>query len=257
MCDEGVALAGACVPRAVAASVCEGDLEGGACTRARCPEGQIPLPGGPCVPLAGLRTSASHPWIVPEERDALACPPHALAHARTGTPRPTLLCLPETACLPGATWIGGRCVADARCPPGHVPVREGCVPVLTANRVGGRIDLARWVGAAIGADGGEGSSLVCGTLGRNPHLAGVLDRSVSVDLQITVDAPGNDASAVEVRVHARPPEVAGLTPPVADVLAAALRSLGSATSATRARTNVICRVAGALPPERVAVGPKL
>jgi hypothetical protein len=258
-CDAGVTIAGACVPRAVAASVCDGDLEGAACARSRCPDGQIPVAAGPCVPLAGLRASASHPWIVPDERGALACPAHSVAHARSGSPRPALLCLSETACLPGTSWDGARCTPEVACAPGRVFSAEGkvCVPVTAPDARGGTVDLARWVAVAIGVDGGPGSALLCGALGQNPHLAGVLDRAVPVDLTFTVDVPGNDATNADVRVHATPREMAALATPISGVLASALRGLGSTTSATRARTTVRCVIGGAVPPERVAIGEKL
>jgi hypothetical protein len=156
----------------------------------------------------------------------------------------------EATCGPGsALREGKKCAPIKACAPGEVraPLTDACVRIAS----GATVDVATWARAAIGSDGGEGSSFVCGALALDPRgLTSTTDQRVRLVLGVDLLVPDNDVSQVRARVTGL--DQATGEPLSADTVARVervvsrllevLRAIGGTARAAAISTRVRCAV---------------
>jgi hypothetical protein len=222
---------GACVTPAVAAQACGpasiAALDGCA-ARAACEPGRArDLATGDCLARREVRTLASSLGILVNEDETLTCPGGgelATGNVDEGAPGPRLGCLPPP---------GPRAPA---CPTGSIPAAPTrCIPF----REGGRIDVARWLHAAIGPDGGPAAAPLCTALRRSPGTLAV-PGSVDVRVNVALSFPDNDVTQVVATVQGSGAGTAELEQVVAPMVEA-LRTLGGTANQASIATAVHCR----------------
>lgn len=223
-------LLGACVSPAIAAKACGAaalaTLDGCA-PRPPCEPGRArDLETGECLPHRDTRAIATSLGLLVGEDELLSCPDGgqlATGAVEDTPPGPRIGCLPARL---------GRSVV---CPVGELPGPSG-----PCQRVGdgARIDVVRWLHAAIGPDGGAGAPPLCAALAQSPGaLANAGPREVRV--QVAVVFPDNDVTQVSATVHgagAGPGELEHVVAPLIE----ALRSLGGVASQASIITAVRC-----------------
>ena len=235
---------GACVSPRTAADHCGATAtpttDGSAhhTARAPCDAGRArDLVSGICLPRREVRALASSVGILVVEDEVLACPSGgelaAVAEDPRGAPRLAYLAVPGAA-------------TSRACPAGAIDAAGGCVRI--AER--GRIDVARWLDAVIGVEGGQGTPLLCEALARSPGALGaaVGEERVSVALVF----PDNDVTQVSAEVRASPVEAEPVVAPMIE----ALRAFGGVASQASVVTTVRCEVNAANAAVRPAAVPE-
>jgi len=230
---------GACVSPAIAAQICGAasfaTLDGCA-ARETCEPGRArDLTTGECLPRREVRALASSLGILVNADETLVCPGGGeLATGNIEEAAPRLGCLPPPDPRPRA------------CPGGSIADASGtCLRFVEAER----IDVVRWLHAAVGADGGAAAPPLCAALRRSVGalaVAGIAD----VRVEVALSFPDNDVSRVTARVRgsgARTVELEQVVAPMVE----ALRSAGGTASQTAISTAVACRRTSARP---VALG---
>ena len=167
----------------------------------------------------------------------------------------------------------------------EAPRRLGCLPMKPAARSAavpalagrdGRIDVVRWLHAAVGPDGGAGSSSFCSAMARQPGA--LASPTAEVRAEIVLVFPDNDVSQVAARSHVTA-ALAGVSPVEADrelerlvapriEALRALGALGGTASEGTVSVRVRCkrsstrpvsrpedRIAPAVGPTSASVGP--
>lgn len=221
---------GACVSPRTAADRCGSTAiptvdgsSGGCVARAPCAAGRArDVVSGLCLPRRDVRALASSVGILVAEDEVLACPSGAELVAVADDPRGRA---PRLACLPA-----GEEAPTRTCAAGAIDTAGACVRVAGH----GRVDVARWVHAVIGVEGGEGAPLLCAAIARSPGAVGAApaDERVSVALVF----PDNDVTQVSAEVHGTSVDAE----PVVAPLIEALRALGGVASQASVATTVRC-----------------
>jgi hypothetical protein len=224
----------------------------GGCAAVPCPAGRVlDRASGVCLPVGSLRAIGKALSIGLYDDETIGCddgltlvvrgttavcaPPDQVcdlgevvrkADADAGPPT----CVPLPACGAGTLWSA----ADDRC-------------VRFVSELDGRplVDVAQWMRAAFGADGGPGTTAVCAAVRDDKRFAASTEDDVVVALELR--ARGNELSEAELRIDARahgaPSELArgilerGLRPALA-----AIRSTGALANAASASTTVHCPI---------------
>lgn len=262
-------VAGACVSPAFADAFCGkgARYRDGACVFVACPETQLlDVASGTCVPSRTAREIASADRIAIFAHEGLAC----TAPASPVIDGARVTCLPEAALCPRGTRLaagGGRCDPSLACRAGeiadpdgrHVGAGAGCIALLAEGSRGGAyaVDVGAWTRAALGRDGGEGTSSLCQPLALRAATFGV-DARHAINARIVVELrfPESDVTLARATVVASDAASGAPVPPAAAVLVEAsvrglvdaLRALGGEASTAATKTTVRCRVATA--PER-------
>jgi hypothetical protein len=172
---------------------------------------------------------------------------------------------PEASCGRGERRVDARCAAPPPCPPGQLADGKVCVPFVRpgAPEQGSVVDVGRWVGLALGPDGGQGTPDVCAPLARRPWLfSGLSGPSPTLfKAQITLVFPDNDVTRVHaeygiVDASRRPgPDAAlGLLEQSGAPLVEALRAAGGSSSAASVTTTVTCPLVDMTDPVARLVG---
>lgn len=215
--DQRLAL-GACVPPVLAARLCgpsaRATLEGCA-PRPPCDRGRArDLASGECLAQRDVRTLAGAVGLLVAEDEALVCQDAELVTGvvAASPPGPRLGCLPWPAVSRADRW-----------------------PVMTARGV----DVAAWLRAAVGTDGGAAATPLCEALQRSP---GALAAAVSVEVRVEVSLafPDNDVTQVVATVRGSGAETAELEAVVAPMVEA-LRNLGGTADQAAFGAAVHCR----------------
>lgn len=232
-CREDLRLVlGACLSARAAAAQCEPLATA---TRSGC----APLPpcepgrardvlSGACLPRREVRALATSLGILVADDEIVGCPAGtelAAVAAGSAAQVPRLGCLDEAVAFPTpaiACPAGSLAVAGRRC----ARVSDGA-----------RVDVVRWLHAAIGAEGGQGTPLLCAALARSPGALGAPGRDVHVTVNLAF--PNNDVSLVAADVHGVSMELERTLAP----MIVALRGLGGTASHPSAGTTVFCAAA--------------
>ena len=241
---------GACAPAKVAEAVCgpAGRPAEGGCAARACPAGAfVDVGAGTCSGPGALRGPADAMEITLLPDETLGCPDgYGLVVSGAGASCVAL----EATCGPGsAIREGKRCAPIAACAPGEVrePLTDACVRIAS----GATIDVATWARAAIGSDGGEGSSFVCGALALDPRgLTSTTDQRVRLVLGVDLLVPDNDVSQVRARVtgldqatgERLAPETVARVERVVSRLLEVLRAIGGTARAAAISTRVRCSI---------------
>jgi hypothetical protein len=236
---------GACVSARVAAAHCGASAipaESGCAARAPCERGRArDRMTGDCVATRDVRSIAAGLGILVAEDEVLECAgERELAAASTdgrGGP-PSLGCVARPSSSPAHA-----------CPAGSILDLGGaCVRLSEGGGCGrdARIDVVRWLRAAIGPDGGEGASPLCGALARAPGALAPATGQGDPRLAVSLAFPDNDVTLVVADVRAlggtgavEAAETAELARAVAPMVEA-LRSLGGTASQATVATTVHC-----------------
>lgn len=235
---------GGCVAPRTAADHCGAAsiaTDQGCVARPPCDAGRArDLVTGECLPRRQVRALASSLGILVADDEILGCPSGGELATASGSGDGTA----RLACL-GARPAASPALARA-CPAGAVAVAgETCARVFD----GARVDVARWLHAVVGADGGEGAPPLCGALARSAGALGALaDRPLHPWLTVTLSFPDNDVSLVVADARVGPPVVAGADTTVElhraiTPMIEALRSLGGTASQASIATAVRCAAA--------------
>jgi hypothetical protein len=233
---------GACLSPRAAAEVC------GPTARVT-PEGCGPLPScpkgsardvvsGACLPRREVRALASSVGLQVADGEVLVCPAgwELLGARDAALGGPGLAC----AAAPSAP-------AGPACPAGSLRVGDGCARVLEGERV----DVARWLRAAIGPDGGLGAPLFCEALARAPWALSPARQGREERATVELLVPDNDLSQTVARVGGTALDLERAILP----MVVALRGLGDRATGSWASTTVRCRP-GATGGRRPVAGPE-
>ena len=191
-----------------------------------------------------MRNLAASLGILVADDDLLGCPAGSELASVTGEQdegSPRLGCLPRPAPrTPHSRVSGGLCSGPA----------GACACSGAARRAGARrreIDVARWVEAAIGPDGGAGAPPLCSAWGRAPAFLG---SATPTDARFVVTLLFADNDVSLVVAETRGPDAAAATEldRALRPMIEALRALGGTASQASVSTTVRClRSAGARP----------
>lgn len=194
-----------------------------------------------------MRNLAASLGILVADDDLLGCPPGSELASTTGEQEddgsPRLGCLAHAAPAP---------LGDDACPAGSVPAwgaPPGCVRVIGRSARGGppEIDVARWVEAAIGPDGGAGAPPLCRAWARAPAFLGSAMPMVG-RFAVTLVFADNDVSLVVAEARGLDAAAATELDRALRPLIEALRALGGTASLGSVSTTVRCkRSSGARP----------
>lgn len=229
-------LLGACVPLSTAAAYCgptaaptaDDCVLRPACERGRARE----LGSGECLARREVRDLAASLGILVADDELLGCPAGDELAAVTADRDERALRL---GCLPRVAPV----MASHDCPAGTLPPR--CAPVIGRGATGGRpeIDVARWVEAAIGPDGGAGAPPLCSAWARAPSFLGSA-APTEARFAITLVFADNDVSLVVADVRAADPNAATELDRALHPIVEALRALGGTASQATVTTTVRC-----------------
>jgi hypothetical protein len=233
-----VRLAGACVTPRVADAYCGkgARFAGGRCVYRACAAGQLlDLATGECAASRSVRALASSSPAACARGEA-----PVLEGSRLACVREPLLC-PR-----GTRPHGDACVVADRCGAGEVEAESGACESIAAaspSHAAHVVDVARWLRAVVGADGGEGRRDLCAPLAlRSGGAARKLTIAIALRFPANQVADAHAAVAAfdaETHVAAQPETVASVRAIVAP-LVDALRALGGESSAAALDVAVTC-----------------
>lgn len=236
---------GACVSARIAAEHCGPSAIAGAseCTpRPSCERGRArDRITGDCVAVRDVRSIATGLGMLVAEDEVMECGKErelvaASIDGRAGPP--SLGCVARSTPAPART-----------CPAGSILDLGGaCVRVIesAACEKEARVDVARWLRAVIGPDGGEGASPLCSALRRGPEALAPATGQGDPRLAVSLSFPDNDVSLVVAGARTLAVEGAFDAAGTAELeralrpMVEALRSLGGTASQATVATTVHC-----------------
>lgn len=183
---------------------------------------------GVCLPSGSIRAIAEGMEIPLLADETLGCS----EGARLVLGGSHAACVPvESTCGPGARWE-----------------KKGCVPDRPDARVvqGGIVDVAAWVRAYLGPDGGFGSSFLCGDFARSPWtLTAGTDVRFVLGMSVELRIPNNDLTEAVARLEAfdattGQPIPGEILQARVDRLISGLRGLGGTARASAVSTRIRC-----------------
>jgi hypothetical protein len=204
----------------MAVSTAEGCAPRSPCDRGRARD----VVSGRCLAVREVRALAAAHGRLVAETEVLACPGGGELTALADDPSGGG---PRIVCLAGATQPPSR-----PCPAGAVAAAGDCVRVTN----GVEVDVARWLHAVIGPDGGEGTPLLCAALARAAGTGVADTSSARTRLHVTLSFPDNDVSLVAADARSDTAELEG----VVDPMLAPLRALGATATQGTVTTTVHC-----------------
>jgi hypothetical protein len=263
-CGPGLfILEGACAGPRELDAYCGTPASGaGSCRAPVCAEGDaIDLATGACAPAQTARRIVAQIRPVPNDLKLACREGHSLVVRGD-----SVTCVPSSdVCPRGSEWdpATARCLAIPPCAPGEVRrIRSAgadagageCLRVVTRSRGGVPVvDVGRWLGAMLGADGGEATARVCRPLGQQVGELEVGPGGArTLSLAVELIFPDNDVTQLSGRVvtvdaasgQAIFGEGAQAVQRAVDALLVPLRALGGASDAASATLNVRCTVHG-------------
>ncbi len=250
VCNDGAdAFFGACLGANELPRFC-GDAarpSAAGCAFVRCAPGDVlDRASGVCLPLGSQRGLAKALGVGLYDTETLGCDSDQslVASGHTaGCAKPTDTCGVGMHAVADA----GACVAVPTCGPGTLySAADGrCLRVLSSFDDAPLVDVALWLRAAIGPDGGEGTTTVCAPLRDDVRLAGASEQTfdVEVELRALANETTNADLRLKVEVGLAPSEAArGLVEHGLRPVVTALRALGGLTNAASATVRVHCPV---------------
>ncbi len=200
---------------------------------------------GVCLPVGSQRALAKQIGVGLYDDETLGCDAegsHLLVRASTAA------CAPVTdACERGERAEKGACTPLPACSAGTLwsAIDDRCARVVTALDDRPLVDVAQWMRAAFGADGGAGTTAICAPLRADKRFGTTTEDDVIVTLELRMRA--NEIGEAELRIEAisagAPSDTAravverGVRP-----VLGALRALGGVANAASASTRVHCPI---------------
>lgn len=247
VCDDGATpFFGACMGRETLPRYCGASArpaEAG-CALVPCsPTEVLDRTSGICLPVGSQRSIAKAMSVGLYEDETLGCDADAILVARDN----------NAACAPVAQTCGlgtrskpdGGCVPLPACGAGTVysAIDDRCVRVVSELDGAPLVDVAQWMRASFGADGGVGTTAVCSVLRADRRFGTTTEDDVVLGLEVRLR--GNEITEAELRVEATlgiaPSETARtLVDHALRPLVDALRSMGGLGNAATATTRVHC-----------------
>jgi hypothetical protein len=238
---------GACVSPRIAADFCGTTAKAGArgcLALPPCEPGRArDVASGECLPRREVRALASSTGILVGDDEIVKC--------QAGE---------QLAAIPGDASAGGlrlacfapRRMAATTCPAGSIASRAAGPARCARVTTGSRLDVARWLQAVVGPDGGEATPLLCEALERAGRR-GASGARVTVALAF----PDNDVTLVAASITSEgaTAELASAAEHATAPMIEALRSLGGTASQASASTTVRC-AAGPSAASRPVAGPE-
>lgn len=245
-CTDGVtAFFGACMGAEALPAFCGKAARPnlGGCTFVACRPGEVlERVSGVCLPTGSQRVMAKALGVGLYDDETLGCDGDSVLVARGDT----AACAPiDQSCGAGMRpKKDAGCVPLGACAAGTVygAAEDRCVRVVSALDDGVLVDLAQWMVAVFGPDGGEGTSTVCGPLRADGRLGVTTEDDVSITLEIR--AIGNEIANADLRLSVTSPGAMESARAIVDralrAPMSALRALGGLSNAASATSRVHC-----------------
>lgn len=250
--SDRISLNGACLTIASASAYCGKGFhwENGGCAANRCGPGYVlDEDSGYCVTPQQVGVA---------QGQTLACPPGQKLVLEGSQAS----CVPvQQTCARDEVWDGQTCRKLAQCPAGSSfdPQTGTCVRFATAGNDSKQytVDLATWMRASYGADGGEGTSSFCSGFSKHPLAFGVIaGTSIRARIGVEVHVPSGDVANAQVatmgivEASGQPiqPRGAAEVQQAAQSILASLVAAGGKANAEAARTTVRCLIVNAAQP---------
>ena len=262
-CLKGfVPLAGQCLTPQAANAYCGPGwhFENFGCARDRCKPGdEIDEATGWCIPRERVNEVGRNMGVPVGQGQQLACP----AGTKLVIDGPTAACVPlAQTCARDETWNGQACVKASTCPTGAIwdPARNQCVQYAQGGGSELKVDVAQWLTANYGPNGGPGAPAFCGGFAKKPWAFGVTEGNTAfVRATITVSFENGEvargalqsASVFDASGNAVPQKGAAEVDATAKALFAPLQQGGGRASVPSATTTVKCPVINAAKPQAV------
>jgi hypothetical protein len=263
-CLPGLVLVGGhCLTRAIADTYCgpgyHWENNGCYANRTCRPGDELDQATGLCMPRDKVNQVASGMGINVGPGQKLGCP----AGQKLVIDGPHAACVPlEQTCARDETWNGTACVkTQAACPEGTSwdAAHGGCAEPARATPAPepAPTDLAPWIAASYGRDGGDGAPAFCNDFVKKPWLFGVAEGSSAfVRITVSLSFPEQQIGKGAAQTRAVFAGSGNLVPQkgAAEVEAAArsvlapLTARGGKASAAAASTTVRCQVVNAARP---------
>ncbi|HKQ67902.1 MAG TPA: hypothetical protein VJT73_01120 [Polyangiaceae bacterium] len=266
MCQPGrIALNGACLTAEAANQYCGkgAHFENGGCAPTKCPPGlEIDQDTGYCLSPQQATQVASNMGVSVGQNQKLGCPPGE----KLVVEGQQAACVPlPQSCGRDEVWDGAQCRKGAQCPPGssYDAPSNSCIKFATgpeANEY--TVDLATWVRASYGPEGGAGTPGFCGAFNKHPLAFGIgAGKSLKVKVAVQIQAPANQVAKAYAFTAAvsdpggQPVAAKGAAEiqQAAQTTLASLVAGGGKSQATAASTSVTCSVVNSSKPTAVTV----
>lgn len=241
VCSDGAtAFFGACMGAEALPAFCgkAARPSNGGCTFVGCRPGEVlDRASGVCLPTGSQRGMAKALGVGLYDDETLGCDGDTVLVARGDT----AACAPlDQSCGAGMRPkkdVG--CAPFGACAPGTVYGPEDrCVRVVSALDDGVLVDLAQWMVAAFGPDGGEGTSTVCGSLRSDGRFGTTTEEDVWVTLEVR--ALGNEIANADLRLSVASDSARSIVERALRAPMNALRALGGLSNAASATSRVHC-----------------